>query len=123
MDDLPDTRPSLLIRIRDVQDRAAWRQFVHIYAPVVYCYARKRGLQDADAADLSQDVLRAVVTAIGRLDYDPQRGSFASWLFTIARRKLHDALARRPARGSGDTGVQARLEHQPDREEDTALWD
>jgi RNA polymerase sigma-70 factor (ECF subfamily) len=49
----PPTRPSLLVRLRDFQDRQAWAQFVEVYAPVVYGYLRKRGLQDADAADLT----------------------------------------------------------------------
>ena len=49
---------------------------------------RTQGLQDADAADLCQEVLSAVAGAVGRLEYDPQRGTFRSWLFTIIRRKL-----------------------------------
>ena len=54
------TRPSLLIRIRDGGDAESWRTFVTIYAPVVYRYACRRGLQDADAADVSQEVMGKV---------------------------------------------------------------
>jgi RNA polymerase sigma-70 factor (ECF subfamily) len=123
MAELPPTRASLLVRIRDTHDKEAWRQFVQVYAPVLYAYARKRGVQDADAADLTQEVLRAV--AAGRLEYDPQRGSFCAWLFTVAHHKLYDFLARqrRHGQGSGDTGAQDMLEAQPAREEDSALWD
>jgi RNA polymerase sigma-70 factor (ECF subfamily) len=88
MAEIPPTRASLLLRLRDPHDEDAWRQFVELYAPLVYGYARNQGLQNADAADLSQEVLRAVVGAIGRLDYDPQRGAFRNWLFTVVRRKL-----------------------------------
>jgi RNA polymerase sigma-70 factor (ECF subfamily) len=125
MAELPATRASLLLRIRDPRDKEAWRQFVQIYAPVVYGYARGRGLQDADAADLTQEVLRGVSAAAGRLNYDPQRGSFCAWLFTVAHHKLHDLLARqrRQGRGSGDSGVQDLLEAQPARDEDRSLWD
>jgi RNA polymerase sigma factor (sigma-70 family) len=125
MAELPTTRPSLLVRIRDARDKDAWQQFVQVYGPVVYGYGRKHGLQDADAADLTQEVLRAVSTAVGRLDYDRRRGSFAGWLFTLAHHKLHDLLGRqnRPGRGSGDSRVQARLEQQPARPEDLAVWD
>src|SRR5262245_14214796 len=84
MANLPTTRPSLVRQIRDPHDAEAWREFVRIYAPVVYGYGRRRGLQDADAADLTQDVLGAVVTAARRLEYDPRRGSFCAWLFTLA---------------------------------------
>ena len=125
MADLPTTRPSLLVRIRDAHDTEAWRQFVQLYGPVVYGYGRKRGLQDADAADLTQEVLRAVAGAVGRLDYDERRGSFRGWLFTLAHHKLHDLTARRRRNGRGgeDTGVQTLLDELPAREEDQALWD
>src|SRR5207302_6943832 len=100
----PTTRPSLLVRLRDTRDGEAWRQFVRLYAPLVYRYARRKGLQDADAADLTQDVLRAVSAAAGRLAYDPARGTFRGWLFTLAHHRLYDFLSRRrrPGHGSGD---------------------
>jgi RNA polymerase sigma-70 factor (ECF subfamily) len=125
MAELPITRASLLVRIRDNQDQEAWRHFVQIYAPVVYGYARERGLQDADAADLTQEVLRAVSAAAGRLNYDPKRGTFRSWLFTVAHHKVYDLLAqqRRQGRGSGGESGQELLEAQPARDEDKALWD
>jgi RNA polymerase sigma-70 factor (ECF subfamily) len=99
---------------------------VDVYAPLVYGFARKRGLQDADAADLTQEVLRAVAGAAERLDYDPQKGSFRGWLFTVARNKLLNFLAqqRRLVQGAGDTSAQDLLEAQPAGEEDeAALWD
>jgi RNA polymerase sigma-70 factor (ECF subfamily) len=122
----PHTRPSLLVRIRDAADREAWRQFVDLYAPLVYRFARRRGLQDADAADLTQDVLQAVARSRERLQYDPQRGTFRSWLFTVARNRLHTVLARQQRRGacheSGD--VQELLEAQPAPPSDEeALWE
>jgi RNA polymerase sigma-70 factor (ECF subfamily) len=125
MADLPTTRPSLLVRLRDVRDEEAWRQFVHVYGPVVYRYGRRRGLQDADAADLTQEVLRAVSASVGRLDYDRRRGTFCGWLFTLAHHRLHDLLARqrRPGQGSGDPAVCDWLEEQPAREGDLAVWD
>src|ERR1700730_18554791 len=109
MADFPPTRASLLLRLRDPQDEAAWKQFVDLYAPLVYGYARKQGLQDADAADLSQDVLGAVAGPVGRLDYDPQRGAFRNWLFTSGPRKLSNWRAARGngACGSGDTATHA----------------
>jgi RNA polymerase sigma-70 factor (ECF subfamily) len=119
------TRPSLLIRIRDANDREAWRQFVDIYAPLIYGLARKRGLQDADAADVTQDVFRAVAAVISSWDYDPKRGSFRGWLHTVTRNKINDFLARKQARGTGDTATQEFLEQQPDwatPDEDETSW-
>src|SRR6476659_5999706 len=88
MAEIPPTRASLVLRLRDPRDEAAWREFVDLYGPLVYGFLRKQGLQDADAADLGQEVLGAVAGAVGRLEYDPQRGSFRNWLFTVVRRSL-----------------------------------
>ena len=92
MADIPATRASLLVRLRDHQDHAAWSEFVRLYAPVVYRFARGRGLQDADAADLSQEVLRSVSASVGA--FDPKLGLFRSWLFTLAHRRLYDFVQR-----------------------------
>lgn len=120
----PPTRASLLVRLRDARDRDAWAEFVGVYASLIYGFARSRGLQDADAADLMQEVLSSVAGAVGRLDYDPSRGSFRSWLYTITRNKLNTFLdrQRRQVRGTGDTGAQQRLEAQASGE-DEGLWD
>lgn len=82
------TRPSLLLRMRNLNDRSAWETFIEIYGPLVYGYARRRGLQDADAAEVTQEVLTQVSQSIGSFDYQPQRGKFRSWLGAIARSKI-----------------------------------
>jgi RNA polymerase sigma factor (sigma-70 family) len=113
MADFPLTRASLLVRLRNPKDEATWRQFVDLYTPLVYGYARKAGLQDADAADLSQDVLSAVAGAVGRLEYDPRRGTFRNWLFTVVRRKLSNWRVARGnrLRGTGDPATQNLLDN------------
>jgi RNA polymerase sigma-70 factor (ECF subfamily) len=122
MADPPSTRLSLLVRLRDLSDSDAWGQFVELYAPLVYHYARRRGLQDADAADLTQDVLRSVAAAMGRFRYDPERGTFRSWLFTLVRHQLHHwARSRRfPCNGTsvGDAEVLEELPAPQPGEED-----
>jgi RNA polymerase sigma factor (sigma-70 family) len=126
MGDSPVTRPSLLVRIRDKGDARAWCQFVDIYAPLIHGFARKQGLQDADAADLTQDVLGIVAGSIQKLDYDPQRGSFRGWLFTVVRNRVRNFLTRRRPyeQGSGDTGANNLLHEQPDQAEDhDAGWE
>src|SRR5437588_12532288 len=124
MNDALATRLSLLVRLRDARDDGAWSQFVDLYAPLVYGFARKHGLQDADAADLTQDVLQAVSRGIRRLDYDPRRGSFRGWLFTVVRNKLRNfaAAQKRPGRGTGDTDAQRPLQDLPARAEDRTDW-
>lgn len=125
VDDSPLTRVSLLIKIRDGANDGAWHEFMNLYGPVVYGFARKRGLQDADAADLMQDVMRSVSSAIGRLEYDRSQGTFRGWLFTITRNKVFNFLSARKVRpqGSGDTTVNKLLNSQPDPNDDSAEWD
>ena len=125
MADIPPTRASLLVRLRDRRDQAAWQEFLDLYAPLVYNYARKQGLQDADAADLTQDVLVAVAGAVGRLQYDPGRGSFRNWLFTVVRRKLANWRRDRTARrnGTGDPMPSQLLEECPAADAVEAEWE
>jgi RNA polymerase sigma factor (sigma-70 family) len=99
MIELPQTRLSLVIRLRDPGDAAAWRTFVDVYAPAVFAFARRGGLQAADAADLTQDVCRNVAQAMRASQFDENRGRFRGWLFTIVRNQLkmfHRSQSRRP---------------------------
>ena len=124
LSDSPATQASLLFRLRDASDARAWSQFVDIYAPLIYDLARRRGLQDADAADLTQEVLWAVAQGIRRFDYNPERGTFRSWLFTVVVNKfrtLRDRLGRRE-QARGDTTAQQLLLEVP-APADSAHWD
>ena len=125
MADIPSTRASLLVRLRDPRDGDAWGEFVDLYAPLVYGYLRKQGLQDADAADLAQEVLGAVAGAVGRLEYDPRRGAFRNWLFTVVRHKLSNWRAAQVHRipGSGDPATHRLLEQCPVPEGAEAAWE
>ncbi len=123
MPEAPVTRATLLVRIRDADDVDAWQQFLELYGPFVHGWFRKRGLQDADAADLVQEVLQSVAAGAGRLDYDPEKGTFRSWLFTIARRRLYDFLQRRD-REPSDPGSARTIDFVGEsRPEDEQLWE
>jgi RNA polymerase sigma-70 factor (ECF subfamily) len=125
MGESPTTRASLLVRMRDAGDSQAWAEFLEVYAPLLYSWGRKYGLQDADAADLTQDVLRVVVGQIQRFAYDPQRGSFRGWLFTVARSQLRRLVEgkRRQAQGSGDSDLQQALAQQAAPAAEAAAWE
>lgn len=123
MNDFAMTRHSLLLQIRDLNNNDAWSQFVDAYAPLVYRYARRQGLQDADAADLTQDVLRSVAKAAGEFVYDPARGRFRTWLFTVTRNKVLNFLAAQKNAAQADTATWYRLESLPaPSTEDSAEW-
>ena len=127
MNSNPPTQPTLLVRIRDVRDQEAWGRFVDLYAPLVYGFMHKRGLQDADAADLTQDVMRQVAAAAHSLEYDARRGSFRGWLFTVVQNRLTDHWRREGVRerGTGDTDAQQQLNEvaQPGGLDASAQWD
>ena len=124
-DESPLTRASLLVQLRDSTNHAAWHEFMRLYGPVVYGFARKRGLQDADAADVTQDVLRSVSNSIGRLEYDRNHGTFRGWLFTITRNKVFNFLSARRIRpqGSGDTTTNKLLDAHPDGTDASEAWE
>jgi RNA polymerase sigma-70 factor (ECF subfamily) len=115
----------LLVRIQDPNDTVAWREFFDLYAAVVYGFARKRGLQDADAADLMQEVLRSVANHAGRLNYDRNKGTFRGWLYSVTRNKIFNFLDKRrhQVQGSGDSSAHHRLEEYAGAPVDEEAWD
>jgi RNA polymerase sigma factor (sigma-70 family) len=119
------TRPSLLVRLRDPQDREAWQQFVNLYAPLIHKLARWRGFQDADAADVTQEVLTTVARTAPGFVYDPGRGSFRGWLYTVTCNKIRDIRQSRGnrERGSGDSLTQRILEEIPAPEDEAKQWE
>ncbi|MEQ8211007.1 MAG: sigma-70 family RNA polymerase sigma factor [Lacipirellulaceae bacterium] len=118
------TKQSLIFRVRDADDLEAWTAFVDIYGPLVCQYGRRRGLQDADAADLAQDVLREVACSIKRFDYDSELGRFRNWLLVIARYKLSHLVRKKgKARGTGDTANLRVLEQQTAPDELADQWE
>lgn len=129
----PETRPSLLIRLKDANDAADWNAFLEIYEPLIFSFCKRRGLQDNDASDVTQDVLQTVVRAIKKLEYDRTRGLFRNWLFRVVRSKLVDHIRRvtKQVQGSGQTGVHEiiaqtpveELEHEWDREAEIRLFE
>jgi RNA polymerase sigma-70 factor (ECF subfamily) len=108
----PVTRASLLLRLRNADDGAAWSEFIENYGSMLYRFVRSRGLQDADAADIVQDVFRRVGAAIGRLDYDKEKGGFRAWLFTITRNRLNSYFEsqKRHGRVGNDTAQYEQLQ-------------
>ena len=110
----PETRPSLLLRIRDPDDREAWNEFAIMYRPVIVQMARRRGMQPADADDLAQHVLWTISQAIDRFEHDDGRAKFRTWLKTIARRAIINALTRGVSdKGTGGSAAMTLLQELP----------
>lgn len=118
------TRPTLLMRIKDPADQAAWEEFVELYTPMLFGYCIKRGLQEADAADVVQEMMRSISGAIGNFSYDREKGKFRSWLFTVAHSKLCRYFTKRARQPQpvNDTLMMGLIEGQPSAEEERD-WD
>ncbi|HJS08380.1 MAG TPA: sigma-70 family RNA polymerase sigma factor, partial [Pirellulales bacterium] len=118
----PETRHSLIARLHEPRDEQAWHEFVAIYQPLIYRLIRCRGLQDADAQELTQDALVAVAGAIERGTPDFQGGSFRGWLSRIARNMMINYLTRRRPghQGGGGSDFQRLLAEQPTADEEQA---
>lgn len=115
MRESPETRESLLLKVRDPRNREAWEEFSALYRPIAYRLARRRGLQDADAEDLAQRVMVSVSGAIKDWQKDSERGTFRAWLARIARNAITNALSRtRFDAATGGTSVVERLQQQVD---------
>jgi len=114
VNEFPETRESLLVQVRSPENREAWEEFALIYRPVIYRLARHRGLQDADAQDLAQQVLFAVASAIGGWQKSHPEVRFRHWLRRVARNAIVNALSRRPHdRAVGGSSAQELLREQP----------
>lgn len=95
MTEFPETNDKLLAAIKSPENLTAWEDFVVMYRPLIYRMARRRGMQDADAQDVTQVILAQVSSAIER--YQPQPGSrFRNWLRRVARNAIVTALVRSP---------------------------
>jgi RNA polymerase sigma-70 factor (ECF subfamily) len=110
---MPDeaTSTTLLSRLRHAPaDQAAWEEFVERYSPRIYSWCRHWNLQEADAQDVTQDVLLRLADKMRTFAYDPS-GSFRGWLRTLAHHAWYDFIKKREqaAIGSGDSGLLDRL--------------
>ena len=119
------TRASLILRLKDAEDVAAWDEFAAIYAPVIFRVATSRGFQAADAENLVQEVFLAVANSVASWLERDDRGRFRAWLLRIARNESVDMLTERATRPLGRDGSTADrdLANLPARDEFSSALD
>lgn len=92
MDLTPETRYSLIAKLHDPTDMQAWDEFAQLYQPLIFRIVTNRGLQYADAKDVSQEVMSRVSKAIDRWDPNHEKSTFRGWLYRITRNLTIDFL-------------------------------
>lgn len=121
----PETHPSLVVRLRNAADHAAWTEFLAIYEPLILRILRGYALQEPDARDLCQQVLTAVARDVDQWKSDGAQASFRRWLFQIARNRALKFLTRqRPGTiGQGGSDAHRQLSLHPDRQDLSAEFE
>jgi RNA polymerase sigma-70 factor (ECF subfamily) len=119
------TRASLILRLQNAEDVAAWDEFAAVYGPVIYRVAIGRGFQAADAENLVQEVFLAVANSVSKWLEREDRGRFRAWLLRIARNEAVDMLNERATRPLGRDGSAAEqiLADLPARDELSSALD
>lgn len=120
------TQLSLLARLTNADDAAAWGTFVEIYQPVIYRSLRAKGLQHADADDVTQQVLVSVARSLANRPHDPNRARFRTWLSRVIRNAAINAMQRADRdRAAGGTAALEAIAVLPGRsaEGDESLFD
>lgn len=90
-----ETSITLLQRLREPGNDSAWARFASLYSPLLFYWARRIGLQDADAADLVQEVMALLVLKMSEFAYD-RKQSFRGWLRMVTLNKWREWHRRRP---------------------------
>jgi RNA polymerase sigma factor (sigma-70 family) len=94
-DELISTRTTLLERLKDWKDDSSWQEFFNIYSKLIRGVAIRSGLTVAEAEDVVQETMFAVVKHIPDFKYDRKVGSFKQWLLNMSRWRICDQFRRR----------------------------
>src|SRR5215470_1734099 len=117
------TQPSLLIRVRNPNDQAAWREFDLKYRGLILGYCRARGLQASDAEDVRQIVMLNLAKFLPAFEYQPGKGRFRYYLGRTVRHAIAHFFSR-PNRANAalDSDVLAAIP-APQTDETDETWE
>jgi RNA polymerase sigma factor (sigma-70 family) len=121
-----ETSHSLLQRLQQQPDAAAWQRLVEIYTPFIRRWLDRHALGEADRDDLTQDVLAVVVRRLPEFEHNQRTGAFRTWLRSIVSNRLRDFWRAQQgrARAVGGSDFVRRLEELEDPASGLShLWD
>ncbi|MCC9600127.1 sigma-70 family RNA polymerase sigma factor [Stieleria sp. JC731] len=115
----PETRPSLIVRLPDHGDQAAWWAFVEIYEPFLRHFSRRRGVPESHVNDAVQQILIAIAKSVEGFQDDGKAASFRRWLGTVARHEVIKYMTKMRRHGvpAGGTETLRSLESIADQSE------
>lgn len=117
------TQPSLLSRVRDASNDAAWREFDAKYRELILRYSRARGLQPADAEDVRQITMSNLAKSLRTFEYASDKGRFRNYLGQVVRSAISRHFRRPEIRARAlDSGVLATVEAADSGDADE-LWE
>jgi len=90
----PKTRPSLIIRLRDQADQAAWWSFVETYEPFLHHQILRQGVPSSHVDDVAQQVLMAIAASVDGWSDDGREASFRRWVNRVARNVVIKFMTR-----------------------------
>ena len=76
-------------------EKANWKKFVDSYWKLIYDTARKAGLTDGAAQEVTQEVIVNVAQKTPNLGNDFAKGSFKGWVTHFTRWRLSDKLRKK----------------------------
>lgn len=89
------TRKSLIARLDNWEDQKTWDEFYQTYWRLIYSVALKSGLRSEEAFDCVQETILSIAKQSKKGLYDPERGSFKTWLMNMTRWRINDQFRRR----------------------------
>jgi RNA polymerase sigma factor (sigma-70 family) len=112
-----------ILAIARAQDRAAFARLFGHFGPRVKSYLLRLGATQAQAEDLTQEVMLAVWRKAPA--YDPRLAGPSTWIFAIARNRRIDALRaeKRAQLDPDDPGLHPEPDALPDRALDAGRWE
>lgn len=89
------TRKSLIARLENWEDQKTWDEFYQTYWRLIYAVAVKAGLRSDEAFDCVQETILSIAKQSKKNLYDPEQGSFKTWLMNMTRWRINDQFRKR----------------------------
>jgi RNA polymerase sigma factor (sigma-70 family) len=89
------TRKSLIARLDNWEDQRTWDEFYQTYWRLIYAVAIKAGLRQDEAWDTVQETILSIAKQSKKKLYDPEQGSFKTWLMNMTRWRINDQFRKR----------------------------